>query len=323
MSEAEDPALTLMRLLRTKMRVTKDNNALASVYVSGEWQNADALKNVDGQVTVGLADSVDQKIELTGKIRRKTVMLRVNVWATDMPNAIESGKSIRNKICAEINRIIRQNRTLPNEVLIDSVGSGPNGQTQRVFSGGSEASPDAAWTELSDVSYQKLWYSDNDRCQISQSDNGTFATLLFRFKIDCRRNAIQEITFTFEGFGTAPTGDGVILKAWNNSVSEWQNQQSNLAGDADADLALTLSSTLSDYVDSNSYLWLLARTANPSNGDVPAVLFCDYVSCAVKVTGITYCDVSGYRNLDRVDVKPPIYRTEFAVKSWFIENIGV
>jgi hypothetical protein len=27
--------------------------------------------------------------------------------------------------------------------------------------------------------------------------------------------------------------------------------------------------------------------------------------------------------LDRVDVKPFIFRTEFTVKSWFFENIGV
>jgi hypothetical protein len=43
----------------------------------------------------------------------------------------------------------------------------------------------------------------------------------------------------------------------------------------------------------------------------------------VMVNGITYCDMASYRNLDRVDVKPFIYRTELVLKSWFIENIGV
>ena len=62
MSETEDPALTIARLLRTKMRIIKDTGALASVNVSGEWQNADALKTGDGQVTVGLAESVTKKL---------------------------------------------------------------------------------------------------------------------------------------------------------------------------------------------------------------------------------------------------------------------
>ena len=80
---------------------------------------------------------------------------------------------------------------------------------------------------------------------------------------------------------------------------------------------------LPDYIDAEGYVWFLARTTNPSDGLVPAVLQCDYVSCAVTVNGITYCDVASYRNLDRVDVKPFIYRTELVLKSWFIENIGV
>ncbi len=66
MSEIEDSAVTVARLLKTKMRVIKDNGALASVGVSGEWQNSDAFKTGDGQVTVGLAECIDQKIDLTG-----------------------------------------------------------------------------------------------------------------------------------------------------------------------------------------------------------------------------------------------------------------
>ena len=62
MSETEDATTTTARLLRTKMYVTKDNGALATVSVTCEWQNTDAFKNIDGQVTVGLAESTDQKI---------------------------------------------------------------------------------------------------------------------------------------------------------------------------------------------------------------------------------------------------------------------
>ena len=322
MSETEDPALTITRLLRTKMRVIKDNSALASVSVSGEWQSADALKTGDGQVTVGLAESVDQKVELTGKIRRRTATLRVNVWATDMPNATESGKVMRAKIVEEVNRVIRQNRATPNVTLYDFVGLGEGGQGCRAFSGDTEAAPSAEWAELSDTDYQKLWYSDDDRCQISQSESGTFAVLLFGFKLDCREGTVKQISLSFEGYGTAPGGNGVTVKVWNHVAGAWQNAQSGEAGDDDAVLTLTLQSNVPNYIDAEGYVWLLATT-NQSDGDTPALLFCDYASCTATVNGITYCDVVGYRNLDRVDVKPTIYRTELAVKSWFIENIGV
>jgi hypothetical protein len=53
----------------------------------------------------------------------------------------------------------------------------------------------------------------------------------------------------------------------------------------------------------------------------PAALYCDYVSCAVTVNGITYLDVVSFRDADRVDLRPFIYRTEFALKSWCFEDI--
>ena len=80
MSEKEDAATTLARLLRTKIRVTRDDGSLANVNVTGEWQNSEAFKNYDAQVTVGLAESADQKIELSGKTRRRLQSLRVNAW---------------------------------------------------------------------------------------------------------------------------------------------------------------------------------------------------------------------------------------------------
>ena len=204
MSETEDPAVTVARLLRTKMHVVKDSGALASVNVSGEWQNNDAFKTGDGQVTVGLAESADQKIDLTGKIRRRTSTLRVNVWATDMPNASESAKGLRGKIVEEVNRVIRQNRTTPNDTVYDFVGLGAGGQGCRAFSGDTEAAPSADWTELSDIDYQKLWYSDDSRCQVSSSESGKYAVLLFRFKVESRENTVKQAVLGFEGYGTAP-----------------------------------------------------------------------------------------------------------------------
>jgi hypothetical protein len=322
MSEIEDPSVTVARLLKSKMRVINDNGGLTAVNVSGEWQNSDAFRSGYGQVTVGLAECVDQKVELTGNIRHRTSMLRVNVWTTDTPNASESGKLLRNKIVEDANRVVRQNRSRPSETVYDFVGAGSSKQGCRAFSGDSETAPSANWTELSDSDYQKLWYSNDDRCQVSCSESGKFAVLLFCFKIESREGAVKQAVLGFEGYGSAPGGNGVVVKVWNHNQGSWQGTQTSQTGNGDEVLTLTLRANLPDYIDEGGYLWLLARTNGASNEAMPATLNCNYVSCTTTVNGITYCDVTSYRNLDRVDVKPFIYRTELVLKSWFIENIG-
>jgi len=324
MSETEDAATTVARLLRTEMRVVKDDGALATVSVTSEWQNTDAFKSCDGQVTVGLAESTDQKIELSGKTRRRLSFLRVNVWVTDKPGTSEAGRVMRGKIVEEVNRVVRQNRSKPNETLYDFFNAGPTTQAHKAYSSNGEAAPDVSgWTELSSGQYQQLWYSDDDRCQISYGGNGEYAVMLFGFKVESREKTVKKIALAFEGYGTAPGGDGVSVKAWNHIAGAWQNAQTGGAGGTDETITVTLASDLPDYVDDTGYVWFLARTLNASDGATPAVLYCDYASCAVTVNGITYCDVAGFRNLDRVDIKPFIFRTEFTVKSWFFENIGV
>lgn len=323
MSELEEPAITVARLLRTEMHVTKDDGSLASINVSGEWQNSDAFKDYDGQVTVGLAESVDQKIVLSGKIRRRLSSIRVNVWATDKPNASESGKTLRGKVVEEVNRIIRNNRNKPNETIYSFVGIGSNSEGSKAFSGNGEDLPSTDWTELSDTNYQKLWYSDNEHYQISSNAGGEYAVLLFRYNIKSHENAVKQIALNFEGYGTASSGNGVTVKVWNHTAAAWQNATSNDTGGADEVLTLTLQTSLTDFIDSDGYVWFLARTKNPSDGVTPAILNCDYTYCTVVANGITYCDIASYRNIDRADVNPFIYRTEFILRSWFLENIGV
>jgi len=126
---------------------------------------------------------------------------------------------------------------------------------------------------------------------------------------------------TFEGYGTAPAGNGVTIKVWNHVAGAWQNAQSGTGG-ADETITITLTSYLADYIDSDGYVWLIARTTNPSDGSTPAILYCDYVNCSITVNGITYLDLVNFRDADRVDVKPFIYRTEFTLKSWCFEDIG-
>jgi hypothetical protein len=135
-----------------------------------------------------------------------------------MPNASESGRTMRGKIVEEVNRVIRQNRIVPNETLYDFVGLGSGGQACKAFSGDSEALPIAGWSELSDTQYQKLWYSDDDRCQVSFGESGQFAVLLFGFKLESREKAVKKMVLGFEGYGTASSGNGVTVKVWNHTA---------------------------------------------------------------------------------------------------------
>jgi hypothetical protein len=303
------------------MHVVLGSGSLAQVTVASEFPSSDALKSGDGQVTVGLADCSDQKLELTGKIRRRTATLRVNAWATDAAGAVECGRSLRGKIVEEVSRVIHQNRVNPNQTTYTFVNQTAGVGGCRAFSGSIEAAPTEEWTELSSSDYAKLWYSDDCRVQISRSASGELAVLLFGFKVESRPDTVTEAVFCFEGYGWAADGNGVAVKAWNNIAEEWQCAAGNTA-ESDQTLTLTLNSDLAEFIDADGYLWFLAETAGTSDGETAAVLSCDHLSCNVTVRGITYCDIAGYRNLDRLDLKPPIYRTEFAVKSWFIENIG-
>jgi hypothetical protein len=323
MSALEDPAVTIQRLLRKNMRVVLDNGALAAVDVLSEYPNNNALRTGNAQVTVGLIESSYQKLDLSGKIRQLTSTLRVNAWAADMPAATESGRSLRNKLASEINRIIFENRLNPNVTSYNFLGLSAGSKTCRAFSGDSEAVPNGTWTELSSTDYQALWYSDDSRIQLSKTRNGAYSVLLMGFKIESRRESVQKLTLTFEGYGTSPAGNGVTIKVWNNTQSAWQNAHSHNGDERDYNLSITLATNQADFVDEAGYVWLLARTSHPSDGSTACTLFCDYVSCTATVNGITYCDVASSRNLDRVDIKPPIYRTEFTVKTQLIQNNGV
>ena len=66
MSELEDPVTTLLRLITTRIQVTKDNGSVASILATKENYDRELLKERDAQITVGLDSSQDQKLELAG-----------------------------------------------------------------------------------------------------------------------------------------------------------------------------------------------------------------------------------------------------------------
>jgi len=325
MSEIEDPVTTVIRLLSKNVRVVKEDNAIANIHVSKEWYDRELFKNYDGQITVGLGESKDTKVEMSGRIRRRLGTLRVNVWATDRPATSDPGRLMRQKMVEEINRIVRQNRNKPNVIEYNFAGLGyPEGDPHKAFQCGlgSEPSPIAAvWTELTNEEYQKIWYSDDIRYSKSHSVNGEYAFMLFRFKIESREQAVKKIVLAFEGYGAAPAGNGVTIKVWNHVSEAWEQAQTGTGG-ADETLTITLTLNIVNFIDANGYVWLLAKTTNPSDGTTPAVLYCDYASCTVTVNGITYLDIVSFRDVDRVDVKPFIFRTEFTLKSWMFEDVG-
>jgi hypothetical protein len=324
LSLIEDSVITLTRLLKRYLQVVKDDGSLAVLEVSGEWYNRELLKNCDGQISVGLDRNEDQKLSFNGNLRRALSFIRVNVWVADKPEQGVVGRSMRDKIRAEVNRVIREKRNKPNVVNYNFVGVGRSTGTHKAFhtTSASELTPtDSGWTELSDSEYQKIWYSDDTRFSKSASENGEYAMMLFRFKVDADENVLKQIVLKFEGYGTAPSGNGATIKVWNFSAFAWQSAISG-TGETDEVLTITLDSNLPDYVDADGYVYLLAKTTNSCDGSAPATLYCDYVEIGFTVNGMTYADVFAYQDRDEIRVKPFLWRTEFIVKSWLFETVS-
>jgi hypothetical protein len=323
MVEIEDPTVTLARLLDKNIQVVKDDGSLADICVTTEWYDRELLKNVDGQVTVGLDHSEDQKLGFSATLRRRVGYARVKIWVIDKPSS--AAKQIRNKLRQEVNRVVREKRTKPNQTNYNYVNVGPATVGHRAYytESASELAPDAQeWTEFSAEDYEKLWQSDDNHFSFSQSEDGKYSLLLFRIKVESNQKTVKKIVLKFEGYGTAPAENGVTVKAWNSEASAWQSTQTG-TGDADEEIIITLESSLIDFIDSDGYVYLLARTTNASNGASPAVIHCDYADCLATVEGISYVDMVSYRDMDDVRLKPYIWRTEFTVKTWLFENVTV
>lgn len=331
----EDPLTTVIRLINRNLRVVKEDGSLAHVHISREWYDRELFRNHDAQVTVGLAESREERLEMSARLRRRNMVFRLNVWASDKPEPSDPGRLLRGKIVEEIYRIIRQNRNLPNKIRYNFAGLGyPEGDPHKAFSAGaaSELVPrDPGWAELRESQsqgydeYQRIWYSDDWRYSKGYTAVSGYAMMLFRFKVDCSEKCIKQLRFVFEGYGVAPGGNGVAAKVWNHVAQEWQHIVINSA-DEDEELVLELGLTedrdLSDYVDDDGHVWLLVRTAFPSNGSGPAELYCDYACLWTFVKGISFLDIISSRDADRVDVKPFIYRTEFTLRGWLFEDVG-
>jgi hypothetical protein len=328
MTALENPDVTIARLIRQNIRVLKDDGNSANILVINESYDREFLRERDGQITVNFDQSTDQKLELVGRLRRRILGLRSNIYTVDKTvPGVDPGQVMRDKIIAEINRIIRENRNVPNQASYDFVGLGyPSGDPHKAFQSGAstEISPDnPLWIELTNTEYVKVWYSDDNRYSKSHNVNNEYAMMLFRFKMNAREDVIKQIVLSFEGYGTAPGGNGFLIEVWNHVAGAWQQAQASPASAEDSTVSITLLSDITNYVDANGYVWLFARTYHASDGETAAILNCDYVKCTIQVNGITFCDVVTYRNMPiNPEVKPFVFQTEFILKGWFFEMIS-
>ena len=136
-------------------------------------------------------------------------------------------------------------------------------------------------TELADDEYDQIARSDDIRYSKSTTTNLEYAIMLFRYKCAFAESEVKKIVVKFEGYGTAPAGNGVTMKIWDHVSSAWSNEVSGTA-ETDETLMITLTTDLGNYVDDDGYIWVLVRTTNPSDGTTAAELHCDYASCFVS-----------------------------------------
>jgi hypothetical protein len=337
LSEVENPVITVLRLIESRIRVVKDDGGLARVLCSQANYDRELLKDYDAQITVSKTSEPcqQQKHTLDGKLRRRIYSLRATVVTVDKPSAgADVGRVIRDKVLEQLLLIIPENRNLPNRTIFCYYPLYDSSTTHKAYDTTAEVEPEPSstlWSELDNTEYPKLWASDDNRHSISTTTPNERAFMLFRFKIgskagesrnEPRKQCLKRVILAFEGFGLVPQGNGVTLKIWDNAAAAWSNPQTGVLG-TDETLNVTLTSNLTNYVNEEGYLYLMARTTNPSDGVTPAVLYCDFVQATVDVRGITFCDVHSYRDVDVVDVKPFLYKEEIVIMAWLFESVAI
>ncbi len=336
MSEVENPVITVLRLIESRIRVVKDDGGLASVLCSQANYDRELLKDCDAQITVSkTAEPCQaQKHTLDGKLRRRIYSLRVTIVAIDKPSTgTDSGRVMRDKVLEQLLLIIPENRNLPYRTVYNFYPIDSTSATHKAYDAVSTAEPEPSnivWADLSNPEYSNLWGSDDLRHSKSATGNGEFAFMLFRFKIGAkagesrnepRKQCLKRVVLAFEGFGLAPAGNGVTLQVWDNLAGVWSNPHAGVL-ETDETFTIALTSNLTSYVDDDGFLYLMARTTSPSDGASPAILYCDFVQATVDVRGITFCDIHSYRDVDAVDVKPFLYKEEIVILAWLFESIA-
>ena len=337
MSELENPVITVLRLIESRLRVVKDDGGLARVLCSQANYDRELLKDYDAQITVSkTADPcLPQKHTLDGKLRRRIYSLRATITTIDKSTpSSDVGRVMRDKVLEQLLLIVPENRNLPYRTIYNFYPLDSTSATHKAYDAAAmgEVEPsNVVWAELPNMEYSTLWGSDDVRHSKSTNGTGECAFMIFSFKIgskagefrnELRKQCLERVLLAFEGFATAPQGNGVTLKVRDTISGAWSNAQVGSSG-TDETVNITLTSNLTNYVDADGFLYLMARTTNPSDGVSPATLYCDFVQATVDVRGITFCDVHSYRDVDVTDVKPFLYKEEIIIVAWLFESIAI
>ncbi|MCW4000597.1 MAG: hypothetical protein NWE93_10190 [Candidatus Bathyarchaeota archaeon] len=336
MSEVENPVITVLRLIESRIRVVKDDGGLARILCSQANYDRELLKDYDAQITISKTSEPcqAQKHTLDGKLRRRIYSLRATVTTVDKPSSSDVGRVLRDKVLEQLLVIVPENRNLPGRTVYNFYPIDSTSTTHKVYDAAATTEPvpsNTVWAELTNPEYANLWGSDDHRHSKSATGSGDFAFMLFRFKIgvkagesrnEARQQCLKRVVLAFEGFGLAPVGNGVTLKVWDNLAGAWSQSQTGVSG-TDETLAITLTPNLTSYVNDDGFLYLMARTTNPSNGVSPATLYCDFVQVTVDVRGVTFCDVHSYRDVDVTEVKPFLYTEEIVIVAWLFELVAI
>lgn len=235
-AEFENPVITILRLIESRLRVLKDDGGLAHVLCSQANYDRELLKDIDAQITVSkTADPCQQqKHTLDGKLRRRIYSLRATITTVDKPSpSADVGRVMRDKVLEQLLLIILENRNLPYRTFYNFYSLDAMSATHKAYDAvaTTELEPSGvAWSELPNVVYVNLWGSDGLRYSKTASGNGEFAFMLFRFKIGAkagearnepRKQCLKRLVLAFEGFGVSPAGNGVTLKVWNQATGSW------------------------------------------------------------------------------------------------------
>jgi len=136
-----------------------------------------------------------------------------------------------------------------------------------------------------DESYSVLTSNDGN-FQSFQAPEGEYAFTRFSFKINEEPNEITELNMTWSGRGEVSTGtNGFILYLYNTSSGQWKQEVTYTTDNTEQLENITYNKSFSDFVDSNGWVKVLARTYSPApttSNPRTATIYTDYIKLEIK-----------------------------------------
>jgi hypothetical protein len=157
--------------------------------------------------------------------------------------------------------------------------------------------------EASSSDYTALATSDDSRWTTDDATTtGQYDSQIFKFKVNESENSINSIKAEWEGYGEIASGAYyTYLKIWDDEADSWTELQSiDFDAATDQTASGTISSSVGDYIDLSSYIYVLAASQKAKNlgeacssADECTSGFCvDDVCCNNTCTGST-CQTCG------------------------------